>query len=156
MFSDEQRRIFDYARSRDAGGQPVGKTRGDPLALQRALAEATGATLFKALADHAKLWPPQAPDGVELPPLPEAEQAQRQIEGYRAQGFLAAAAVKAFGLVPYSEETGEGVNEDEALDTLYGFLDFLESKKKPPASSPTCSSPSPESAPCSPPPAPAA
>lgn len=63
------------------------------------------------------------------------------VEKNRAFDTLLAAAVEAFGLLPFHSETGEGLTEDKIVDLVNAYTGFLASKKAKGDSSPTSPAP---------------
>ena len=114
VFDERQRNIFRYWNG-------IAYVWGDPLQIYRRLLVAFGGDMGPTYANAASEDP-----AISLPAL----------------GELADKVRDAFGMVPFDQATGQGATESDCLDALADWSAHLGLKKKPPDSSPICSSPS--------------
>jgi hypothetical protein len=112
-FAEKERLIFQYHDG-------VALRWADPLVVQRRLTQASGGNPNKLLDDcHSG------------DPLVATCAADRLVEALRVT----------FEMPALDPATGAGVPEQFAWDALQAFQEFVDAKKKPVASTPTCSPP---------------
>lgn len=117
----------------------VQEVKADPFRVMRELVVILGGDP-NAVIQAAREKPPARPPDITT----EQEEAYRlacdavAVRNAESQHRLAAAARQAFNLPPFDELTGRGPLDDECLDTVYRFLDWLKKKRTsggtPPAS----------------------
>lgn len=117
--------------------------RGDPFRILRELTVILGGDP-NAVLQHARALPP-APSGD-----PDADRALGDatlVRKAEAQHRLSAAARQAFEMAPYDRVSGRGPLDDECLDVLYSFIDWLKKKGTSGGSPPTSVTPAASPAP---------
>lgn len=99
--------------------------RDDPLRVDAMLAEAGGIDWRDTVADVARLQKPLSPTMAESLGADEVKARREKFEGSVRK--LVTWSRKAFDLSELDRDTGKGVTDGEAIDTLVQYLEFSES-----------------------------
>lgn len=131
----DQREIYRF----DLPGD--GPRYADPMAVRRRLLAASDGRLWEWARRAREHQLALAAAGDAPGEEADARRAESSARLAECEGAMADAAYQAFdGFAPIDPTTGFGTPEAVALGVLRGFLEWLEQKKSPPATSPTSSS----------------